>query len=383
MNSLVSACKISNKLSITSFLVLSLMLGCGGGGGGGSGGGGNNGPTDFTAPSVTAMSPAEDSFEIPTNSKLTASFSEAMVPAVINSNNFRLSHEDISISGTVSYDATNHIAVFTPNSALDPNTRYTATIITGIQDLSGNPLNRDFAWCFTTAAGGDSSAPTVVAFAPNNASVNVEINRKLTVTFSEEMNSTLLTPANFKVVGPGASAVSGSVAYINQTAVFKPSQPLAPNSTYTATIVANVQDLAGNNMGGDTSWSFSTGTVSDTAAPEVVSTSPTTGESGVAISRTINVSFNELMDPTTIITENFLVSANGLAVVGTVAFDANTNSAIFTRIDHQTTPVVSHPTPVTNLQPNTTYTVTLTTGVKDLAGNALGANKQWSFTTGP
>src|SRR5439155_11549006 len=34
------------------------------------------------------------------------------------------------------------------------------------------------------------------------------------------------------------------------------------------------------------------------------------------------------------------------------------------------------------LAPNTVYTATLTTGARDLAGNALAADLVWSFTTG-
>jgi hypothetical protein len=66
-----------------------------------------------------------------------------------------------------------------------------------------------------------------------------------------------------------------------------------------------------------------------------------------------------------------------------VAFDASNNTATFTRIKHLTTPVDFHPTPVSNLEPGTTYTATLTTGAKDLAGNALASNRVWSFTTAP
>jgi len=32
---------------------------------------------------------------------------------------------------------------------------------------------------------------------------------------------------------------------------------------------------------------------------------------------------------------------------------------------------------------STNYTATITTGVKDLAGNAMAANKVWAFTTVP
>src|SRR5678816_1749137 len=38
--------------------------------------------------------------------------------------------------------------------------------------------------------------------------------------------------------------------------------------------------------------------------------------------------------------------------------------------------------PTRHLVPSTTYTATITTRVKDLAGNALAANFVWSFTTG-
>lgn len=38
-------------------------------------------------------------------------------------------------------------------------------------------------------------------------------------------------------------------------------------------------------------------------------------------------------------------------------------------------------TPAVNLAASTTYTATITTGAKDLAGNALAVGKVWSFTT--
>jgi hypothetical protein len=70
-------------------------------------------------------------------------------------------------------------------------------------------------------------------------------------------------------------------------------------------------------------------------------------------------------------------------VIGTVAFDVASNTATFTRINHLITPVAFHPAPVSDLEPNTTYTATLATGVKDMAGNALTGNLVWSFTTAP
>jgi len=347
------------------------------------------------------MSPGEDSgiaanTGIGTNSKLTATLSEAMDPALITlidpvtgkPANFRLAQGDTAIAGTASYDATNHIAIFTPAVVLAPNTKYTATIITGIKDLAGNPLTTDFAWCFTTDAIPDVTPPSVMSTIPANTVpgvVGVAVNRKITATFSEDMNSSTLTPASFTVTGPGPTPVSGTVTYSRRMAVFTPSTGLAPSTAYSATIVTGAtgaMDLAGNALQANVTWSFTTGASADVTAPVVLSNDPAGAASGVAISNTIKVTFSEAMDPATITTANFAVTGPGTAlVVGTVAFDASNNTATFTRIKHLTTPVDSHPTPVSYLEPGTTYTATLTTGARDMAGNALANNQVWSFTT--
>jgi len=329
-----------------------------------------------------------------TNSKLTATLSEAMIesvitaidPATSNPANFRLINGANSIPGTASYDSTNHIAVFTPTAPLAPNTRYTATIITGVKDVAGNPLTKDFAWCFVTGATTDSTAPSVTF---TDAAAGVAVNRKITATFNEDMDGSTITPASFSVTGPAAAPVSGTVTYLRRTAVFNPSSSLASNTTYTAAITSGVKDLAGNALQAN-AWSFSTGANADVTAPVVVlPTNPASAASGVAISSTITVTLSEPMDPATITTENFTVTVPGAPpdittpVIGTVAFDASNNTATFTRINHLVTPVLFHPTPVSNLEPNTTYTATLTTGAKDMAGNALASNLVWSFTTVP
>jgi hypothetical protein len=124
---------LDKKASFAALVVLALLAGCGGGGGGSSSSGSNAnganaGPPDNTDPTVTSMTPGEDTFGLGTNSKLTATLSEAMVPSLINTANFRLHDGNNFIAGTVSYDAVNHIAVFTPAGVLVPSTRYTATM---------------------------------------------------------------------------------------------------------------------------------------------------------------------------------------------------------------------------------------------------------------
>ena len=103
----------------------------------------------------------------------------------------------------------------------------------------------------------------------------------------------------------------------------------------------------------------------DTVAPTVTSTNPINGATGVAI---ITASFSEGMNASTITTTSFKLTGPGpTPVAGTVAYNASTRIASFT--------------PTNALAASTAYTATVTTGAKDVAGNALASNRVWSFTT--
>jgi hypothetical protein len=103
----------------------------------------------------------------------------------------------------------------------------------------------------------------------------------------------------------------------------------------------------------------------DTVAPLVSSTNPLDGATGVAV---MTASFNEPMNASTMTTTTFAVTGPGATpVAGTVAYNGVTYTATFT--------------PTSALVANTSYTATITTGVKDVAGNALASNHVWTFTT--
>ena len=100
----------------------------------------------------------------------------------------------------------------------------------------------------------------------------------------------------------------------------------------------------------------------------MISTDPASDATGVAVNAAINATFSEAMDPSTITTANVTVTGpGGTPVTGTVAYLAASNTATFTPAGH--------------LAVSTLYTATITTGATDLAGNALGSNHVWSFTT--
>jgi len=157
-----------------------------------------------------------------------------MAPGGINTDTFRLTEGTKAVAGTVSFEVGNRVGVFTPATGLAPNQRYTATIVTGIEDLAGNALGTDFAWCFVTTGSADTTIPVVIATGPADAGTDFPLNQKISATFSQDMSASSLAAARFRLTGPGTTLVSGAVAYRGRTAVFTPGSKLASNASYTA-----------------------------------------------------------------------------------------------------------------------------------------------------
>jgi len=103
----------------------------------------------------------------------------------------------------------------------------------------------------------------------------------------------------------------------------------------------------------------------DTVAPTVSATNPIDGATGVAI---MTASFNEAMNASTMSTATFTLNGPGpTPVLGIVTYNASNYIVTFT--------------PTSALAANTSYTAMITTGAKDVAGNALASNHVWTFTT--
>lgn len=134
---------------------------------------------------------------------------------------------------------------------------------------------------------------------------------------------------------------------------------------YQATITIGARDLAGNNLGSDYVWNFTTGDAPDIAPPTVISTDPLNNATGVALNKKIAATFSETMNPLTITTSTFTVRRGTTPVSGKLTYVGAI--AVFK--------------PDNNLAANTIYTATITIGAMDLAGNALASNYIWSFTT--
>ncbi len=215
----------------------------------------------------------------------------------------------------------------------------------------------------------ETTAPTVAVTNPAAGATGAILNSSITALFSEELDSASIAGTfTLTTTADPATAIAGTLDYAGKTMVFNPTADLNASTPYTATITTGVKDLAGNAMAAEYSWSFTTGTSSDSTAPTVTSTDPAAAATDVVLNKNITALFSEPLDPTTVTAATFTLRDNTHAatVSGTVSYVRST--MVFNASS--------------DLAPGSNFTATITVGVKDLAGVPIAAPFSWSFDTG-
>jgi N-acetylneuraminic acid mutarotase len=232
-------------------------------------------------------------------------------------------------------------------------------------DPSGN-IGRD---TITVTRLPDTRPPTVSSTTPIGGAANISTNASIHVRFNEAMDGATISPATFGVTDSGGNPINGTVLNFSTSATFDPSGSLAGLASYTATITTDVRDVAGNAMAAAHVWTFTTGLVPDTTPPTVTSTAPPDGSTCAGSDTRVTASFSESINASTVTTSTFSVTdGNRNPISGAVSALTATSFAF---------------TPFNALSFSTAYSATLTTGIRDLAGNALGGNHSWTFNTVP
>ncbi|OHA69135.1 MAG: hypothetical protein A3J57_00350, partial [Candidatus Wildermuthbacteria bacterium RIFCSPHIGHO2_02_FULL_49_12b] len=306
-----------------------------------------------------------------------------------------------SFTGTNTFGTDKTIAV-----VVSPNVTDTAG-----NSIQGTESDGSYAFTFTTSGAtftgnfmagetfgaGAFVPPHVVGSNPAPGSSNVSRNAKVTISFSDPMADDAGTYVLkdfvkvFTVSGSTETDVSSSAintvtldtskknATINLKTTFNTESAVG---TYAASTRYRVKVLggakAGNSMviappGQEASsfytLEFTAGTTSDTTAPGVVGSFPSSGDVSVPVNvGIVSVGFNKSMDSSTITTSNITLSVGSTSVNGTVTYDDLGKQAFFA--------------PKAALNANTTYTLVVGTGVKAANGVALASAVTRSFTTG-
>ena len=239
----------------------------------------------------------------------------------------------------------------------------------------------------------DATAPTVDPVSPANGATGVALATNVEATFSEAMNSTTLDSSTFTLKKQNSSTtVAATVTYDSNSrkATLDPGSNLEANTSYTATVKGGsigVKDTAGNALGQDYSWTFTTAPSSDNTAPRVTGATPT--GTGVVRGTNVRATFSERMSPTSI-TKSTLKLFKCASTTSTTCTTQVTNVAVTLSADGLRATLNPYGTSSTLLATRTKYKAVVTTGARDVAGNALDQNtttsgnqpKTWTFVTG-
>jgi len=339
-------------------------------------------PAPPLPPAVISTIPANMAIGVPVDQALTATFSEAMDPATINSSSFLLQLTGgAAVNGVITYAANGSVATFKPNEPLLYSKNYTATITTGAFNLDDSQRVTSYTWTFTTAPTPIVIPPKVISTIPATVpeDTDVPLNQVVSAVFSTPMSPDTINSTTFSLTGPGTTPVAGLVAYaaIGNQLVFVPTAKLAAGTTYTAIITTGAQDLASVPLASNYTWTFKTGTAPVIISPTLTLTVPANLATNVALNAPVSATFSEAMNPLTLNPATFQLSTGGTL--------ANGGTLIKATIKYDPVGFIATLTPTSDLTASTTYTVLVTDGATDLAGDPLvntGKPNPWTFTTG-
>jgi methionine-rich copper-binding protein CopC len=346
---LIQSLRIIKMLTMIAFVFAVVILsGC------------DNDKDPDARPSVVSNNPISNATDVALNSSISAVFSAKMNASAAGK--FTLKQGNLNVAGASVVTGTT--SLFTPAAALLPNTLYSVTISKTAQNENGSSMLSDYSWSFTTGDAPDNIKPTIVLTNPVHNATGVAVNQAIVITFSEAMTIGTIDASTF-TLKQGTTAITGVVTSTATTATFTPSVVLDANKIYTASIGSGVKDKAGNALLSTQVITFTTAEIQDTVLPTVVTTNPLANATGVARNQPISLTFSEAMDPSTVTNSTVSLKQGSNVISGTVNYADKTATFVSTEM----------------LDAGMTYTATITSGAKDLQGNALQTNTVWSFTT--
>lgn len=273
----------------------------------------------------------------------------------------------ISYSGTSSGSTSGSITV-TPGSAYTSGSYYTICVKGGSSGIKTNNGNTMSATVYNQFRIRDYAVPYVTSVSPAVGGTTSSTSPDIIVTFSEAMDSSTVTSSTVSLYDTTSAAsvsLSGPTwSSDSKTATFTPSSSLTTSNSYTVTLDGTQADTSSNLIDCTShlcGWQFSV----DNSAPTISSYTPNTSFV-TTTTPTISVTFSEQMLASSITTSTITVkNASNSAISGSWSLSSDKKTATFSS------------SALTN---GGTYTVTITTGVTDVAGNAFSAAVVWSFT---
>lgn len=346
---------------------------------------------DTTAPTVTSITPADNSANVAVYTGAVVAFSEAIDPSTGHTGTILMEYLSTTpatvLSGTVTVAQDGLSASFAQLSPpLEKNKAYRVTVKGGssgcttcVKDLARNSLAADVTATFNTAFQ-DNTTTHVTGVAPGDTSTGIFVNDKVVITFSDPLLASSISNSSvYLTIPPSTTHITGTVRLLSDgiNIRFTPASDLTASTTYRVNTTTAVKELAGNSATAFNS-TFTTTTTSDSTGPVLSSAASDTTTLAVASPFTtdvkrwpdIQVTFDEEIDPSTV------------NILNNVQLIKNSDSSkVPMRLSMSADSKSIKINPMNLLANLSTYTVNLKTGLQNMAGFPLQSFSTFQFTT--
>jgi YD repeat-containing protein len=333
---------------------------------------GLNGASGATLPQpfIKVAVPTNGQSNVGRNAKVIFYFSKPLDPTTITTSTVQTFGYSATRAVSDGPAGPNSVLTLTPTVALAANTGFTTNLLTGIKSADGQSLLNVVSFSFSTGAGNDTTAPTVLEFNPANGTGSAPTNSAIKIQFSETINPLTISPSSVRLVSGGADLaytfnIGSGAGGPNSLLRIIPANGLVGGTTYEVRVGSGIRDSVGLNVA-PASASFTVGAARDTANPSVTSVFPAANASGVPLNQKIVVTFSESLDRTTFCCGNFRLSGPAGTVSGSTVWDLADSRLTFT--------------PDFPLLAGRLYRIDIV-GFRDIAGNGLTTSTTTFFTT--
>ncbi|MGM0601191.1 MAG: Ig-like domain-containing protein, partial [Candidatus Rifleibacteriota bacterium] len=196
---------------------------------------------------------------------------------------FSISPEIDTSAEYLSWNQESTAVTFTPQSPLEPLTKYKILLSTDLKDNENTFLKQNIEIDFNTA---EASAPVLEDFFPS-AEQLLALNGSLQLSFNE----TIASNSFLYVITP---QIETEPEFADKYLTISPLDTWPPNTSFEIKLEKGIADLYGNKTEADIIKTFST---SDATAATITRFNPANGYTNAEISTTIEINFSQPMNP--------------------------------------------------------------------------------------
>jgi YVTN family beta-propeller protein len=199
---------------------------------------------DLIAPFVYDVIPADGLTQVDVTKPVKIFFNEPMNKSSAESGFSLMTSGSSPVSGDFDWDLENKEMTFTPDFSLLEGTAYIIDLTATVTDLSGNPMEQDTSFTFSTV---DVAAPQIVYLGPGDESSGITVTTPVVAKFSEPLDLTTISSSSFYLTLTGETVpVNGTYEYLDddRTIVFRPDQDLQFNESYSVYLTSDISDIS-------------------------------------------------------------------------------------------------------------------------------------------